>query len=290
MWMMRWPLSEPAKEDMPSVAHATAAAPRRQRRSRQFLRHERLTVALLLAERDHHTAPRGQKQARCLGEPRGPQERVQQRTVEQLADVVPMVQILDVPVPQMEDQRRSRMRRSRMVLLEPQTAEQLVEVPTVVSFSSLQQTAEQSTDIPVPRTRGDRAHGPDSGHSCSTDGGPASFAHASISHGALGAADGGAVGGGADCRVFFLSAAVSTDIPVPRTRGLILGCQPHPQSRVMRRFKGFSHFSPSSKKCAVRREVECEGARALELMDAGGFLGRGGGEARGKTPGDATTS
>ena len=48
------------------------------------------------------------------------------------------------------------MRRSRMVLLEPQTAEQLVEVPTVVSFSSLQQTAEQTIDIPVSRTRGDR--------------------------------------------------------------------------------------------------------------------------------------
>ena len=31
---------------------------------RQFLRHERLTVAMLLAERDHHTAPRRQKQAR----------------------------------------------------------------------------------------------------------------------------------------------------------------------------------------------------------------------------------
>ena len=63
MWMMRAPLSEPAKEDMPSVAHATAAARRRQRRLRQFLRHERLTVAMLLADSDHQTAPRGQKQA-----------------------------------------------------------------------------------------------------------------------------------------------------------------------------------------------------------------------------------
>ena len=63
-WMMRGPLSEPTKEDVPSVAHATAAARRRQRRLRQFLRHERLTVAMLLAERDHHTALRGQTQAR----------------------------------------------------------------------------------------------------------------------------------------------------------------------------------------------------------------------------------
>ena len=46
---------------------------------------------------------------------------------------------------------------SRTVLRDPQTAEQLVEVPTVVSFSSLQQqTVEQIIDIPVPRTRGDR--------------------------------------------------------------------------------------------------------------------------------------
>ena len=63
MWTTRGPLSE-RRENMPSVAHPTAAARRRQRRLRQFLRHERLTVAVLLSERDHHTAPRGQQQAR----------------------------------------------------------------------------------------------------------------------------------------------------------------------------------------------------------------------------------
>ena len=43
----------------------------------------------------------------------------------------------------------------RSALSEPQTVEQLVEVPTVVSFSSLQQsTAEQFIDIPVPRLGG----------------------------------------------------------------------------------------------------------------------------------------
>ena len=41
-----------------------------------------------------------------------------------------------------------------MLLMEPETAEELVDVPTVVSFSSLQQyTAEQIVDIPVPRGR-----------------------------------------------------------------------------------------------------------------------------------------
>ena len=100
---------------------------------------------------------------------------MQHHTVEQLADVVPMEQILDIPVPQMGDQLVASLkhldtpipeqvtavpkislssRRSRTVLREPQTAEQLVEVPAVVSFSSLQQTAEQIIDIPVPRTRG----------------------------------------------------------------------------------------------------------------------------------------
>ena len=53
--------------------------------------------------------------------------------MEQLADVVPMVQILDSPVPQM--------------------VEQLVEVPTVLTLSSLQKNAEQIVDIPVPRGR-----------------------------------------------------------------------------------------------------------------------------------------
>ena len=34
---------------------------------------------------------------------------------------------------------------------EPQLVEQLVQVPTIVSFSSLQRTAEQNVNIPVPR-------------------------------------------------------------------------------------------------------------------------------------------
>ena len=57
-----------------------------------------------------------------------PQERVQRRTVQQIVDIAPLP-TLDDPV--------------------PQTVEQLVEVPTIVSFSSLQRIAEQSVDIPV---------------------------------------------------------------------------------------------------------------------------------------------
>ena len=44
------------------------------------------------------------RRPRCLGEPPGPQERVQRHTVEQHADFAAMVQILDVPVAQIVDQ------------------------------------------------------------------------------------------------------------------------------------------------------------------------------------------
>ena len=49
-------------------ANASGAARRRQRRLRQWLRHERLSVAMALAEMSHHTAPRGQKTARAREE------------------------------------------------------------------------------------------------------------------------------------------------------------------------------------------------------------------------------
>ena len=45
--------------------HAGAAMRRRQRRLRQWLRHERLNVAMVLAESQHHAAPRGQSMARA---------------------------------------------------------------------------------------------------------------------------------------------------------------------------------------------------------------------------------
>ena len=83
------------------------------------------------------------------------------------------VQILDVPVPPLGNQVEEVLQKidtpslveqviavpkisldpvpQRSVNRCPQKAEQLVEVPTIVSFSSLQQqTAEQIIDIPVP--------------------------------------------------------------------------------------------------------------------------------------------
>ena len=161
---------------------------RRQRRLRSWLRRERMTVAMALAEKTHHTAPRRPKMARAgkegheeydaprrqkpppphpelfslyEEEPGGvrpgsvtdpvPQERVQRHSVEHRIEACPFVQILGAPVPQGSDQLveafrhvdlltpgqvievpmiSSSSRRSRRVRTVPQTAEQLVEVPT----------------------------------------------------------------------------------------------------------------------------------------------------------------
>ena len=95
-------------------------------------------------------------------------------------NICPYVQILDAPVPQMENQLLEVFRlwettlaeqvvdvpmisqdriQQRLVdrdLRHPQMAEQLVEVPTVLSPSLLQQHfAEQIVDNPVPRGRGE---------------------------------------------------------------------------------------------------------------------------------------
>ena len=107
-----------------------------------------------------------------------PQERVQQRTVEQIVDPVPVVPLLHVFVPQMVEQLVDILapldfrvaeqvieipkivcppRAARTVLRAPQTADQLVEVPTIISYSSLlQRTMEQNVAIPVPLGRGGR--------------------------------------------------------------------------------------------------------------------------------------
>ena len=98
-----------------------------------------------------------------LGEPRGPQEEVLRHTVKQMADVFPFVQILDALVPQLGNQLlevsrlfglwspsrlstgpkisqdMTQQRPADRDLRHSQMAEQLVEVPTVLSPSVLQQ-------------------------------------------------------------------------------------------------------------------------------------------------------
>ena len=92
-----------------------------------------------------------------LVEPRGPQERIQRHTAEQMIESFVPVPVLDLdaPVPQMVDQLMDVLKLldtaipeqviavpqvsqdaipQRTVLFEPQLAEQLVEVPTAVTF------------------------------------------------------------------------------------------------------------------------------------------------------------
>ena len=99
-----------------------------------------------------------------------PQERVQQRTVKQIVDLVPLVPLLHDVVPKMVQQLVDFLaplnfrvaeqvievpkivcppRAPRTVLRAPQTAEQLVEVPTDAAMA----LAEQIVDKPVPQVR-----------------------------------------------------------------------------------------------------------------------------------------
>ena len=102
-----------------------------------------------------------------------PQDRVQRRTVEQIVDNTLIVPSLDALVLQVENRLVEVCRqldthipelvievpkisssschsRRRRVRFAEQTAEQLVVVPTILSYSSLQRIMEQNVDIPVP--------------------------------------------------------------------------------------------------------------------------------------------
>ena len=164
-----------------------SARRRRERRLRSFLRHERMSVAMTLAESTHHSTQR-EKTARAGAEARdalrghvpeapllqggrpaplpevaGWKTRVQRHSVEHLTDLAPLVQILDVPVA-MDFFRRldlpvveqvtdvptisSSSRSSRAALREPQMAEQLVDVPIQHIVELLLQ---HPVDFPVPQ-------------------------------------------------------------------------------------------------------------------------------------------
>ena len=171
--------------------------------SRSMLRHERMSVAMALAEKLHHSAcrsvplkeelvehekhnaPRGQKTASGRGteffdvfdeelgggrppplpEVAGPQAQVLQRTVESIVDAVPLVPLLDDPVPQTVEQLQDVLQffdrlsavpepvikvpkiytedvPMRAVLRATQLAEQLVEVPTLIAGASGAQAAD----------------------------------------------------------------------------------------------------------------------------------------------------
>ena len=130
-----------------------SARRRRERQLRSMLRHERMSVAMALAEKLRHTS-RGQRMARAgedgheehdasrrqrpgggrpeaFVEPR-PQERVQRHTVEHITDLVrvaPMVQILDAPVPQTGEQLPDILSFFDALMPVP---EQVIEVPKIL--------------------------------------------------------------------------------------------------------------------------------------------------------------
>ena len=92
--------------------------------------------------------------------------------------LLPYVQILDVPVPQLVNQQvevlqkidtlippqvievpqipQDRIPQRSVEFRPPQKAELLVELPTVVSYSSLKRLAAQNVHFPAPRTHGDQ--------------------------------------------------------------------------------------------------------------------------------------
>ena len=195
----------------------SVAQRRKQRRLRSWWRHEQQSIGAALATSLHHSS-RGLRKARAgeeesetkytakfrttpppqpvlfslydeepsgrrpasLAEPPRPQERVPRHTVEQMADVAPMVQILDAPVPQTVDKLHDVLQFFDRLSAVPepvievpkiytddvpmsavfratQLAEQLVEVPTIISFSVVallhalleQRIVGQNVDIPA---------------------------------------------------------------------------------------------------------------------------------------------
>ena len=164
---------------MAAAERAGAAKRRRDRQLRAFRRHELLTVRMELAAALHHSlqrvevprevdeyasyvGPRAQKtpppgmRPASLAEPQGAQERVQRRTMEQVVDYVPVVPLLDAPVPQMVDKLEDVLK-----IVDLFVPAQEIEVPRISSPSCpplrrvlpVPQTAEQLVDVPVPSVR-----------------------------------------------------------------------------------------------------------------------------------------
>ena len=123
------------------------------------------------------TPPPAGSQPALLPEVAGWQVPVEPHVMEDLGSVCPFVQILDLPVPQMVDYVADALRildrpiaeqvfevpqfscsscPSRSLIPEPQVAEQLMEVPTVLSLLRI---AEQIVGTPVPLGRGGRISG-----------------------------------------------------------------------------------------------------------------------------------
>ena len=160
----------------------TSARRRRERRLRAQWRHEQQSIAMALAAAQHHSAPksagpvlhnvlRNQKTARegtefyamsedsdvvVGGRPPSlvdvrPQERLQQRTVKQIVDPVPVVPLLHDVEPQMVEQLVD-----FLAPLDVRVAEQVIEVPQIVcpprgarTVLGAPQMADQLVEVPT---------------------------------------------------------------------------------------------------------------------------------------------
>ena len=163
-----------------------SARRRRERRLRSWWRHERMTVAAELAVALHHSrgvgpactarSPTGTDACELSGKAAVVVDQVQRHYMEDLGTVCPFVQILDLPVPQTVDSVTDALRMldramaeqvievpmvscspcpSRCPIPVPQSAEQLVEVPTVLTPTRIAvQIAEQIIGTPVLHVRG----------------------------------------------------------------------------------------------------------------------------------------
>ena len=236
--------------------------------------------------RAQKTVSSGGRRPGVLKEPEPPNvvDRVLRRTVDQIVDAVPGLPALDVPVPQMEDPFVDNLNLvdamdavrlldrpiseqvievpkfiiddipTRTSVHEPQMAEQLVEVPTVISYYSLQRSVEQHVDIPVPGGRG-----PSSGLQ--------GFSSGQLST--------------ASPTRQRISERIVEQIVDPVSRGSLLGSLPgqsssssHSPAGVEERADepgdGVFRTFPQGKKCGGCRAGQCGPAQASQLMDPGG--------------------
>ena len=231
---------------------------------------------------------------------------------------MPYVQILDVPVPQLGGRVVDLLREihtpalveqviavpkisldsapQRSVCRRSRRAEQLVEVPTIVSYSSPQQrTAKQTVDIPVPHGRGDRGgggvykvHAQDRIQQC--------LWSSSLTFQFLMVVVDGSVMEKVSpwdrvlqrfleqitLTLQFLRVVAAMETLKASSRVLLAL---HPRTRLvpwMRLLLGFSHLSPNQKKCGVGSALGVGTGCGLSSMDSGGLrrlLGARGGRA-----------
>ena len=296
-----------------------AAKRRRLRRLRSWWRHEQQTVAAVLATFQHYNAPRGPRSGqgrsarrttrlcsgRCFppgfpatlsGCAAGPLARVQRRTVQQIVDVVPLVPLLDDPVPQMGDTVLEFFRaldlpvdeqviavpkistdRVSQRLVErrlPQMVEQLVDVPTVLSPLRI---AEQIVGIPAPQRGGNWSlQGPLPGQSSTLSSSPNRISERIVEQIAVSSpverisgriVEQIAVSSPAE-RISERIVDQIVDISPGDDRGQGSSSSAGPADED---FRGVFRTFPHGKKSAECRAGQCGPAPARQLMDPGGL-------------------